>query len=108
MKRTETIKDKDIFNNIIKKGLFHKNEYYCIYRMKKEEDKINYGVAISKKVGNAVTRNKLKGQTRAIIDNHRNLFKNKHNYIIMIRKSCANAPYDVLDKALIDLLESFR
>lgn len=106
MKRTETIKDKKLFNNIIKKGKFKKNEYYVLYNIEKEDQIINYGVAISKKVGNAVTRNKLKRQTRAIIDSHRNLFKNNHNYIIMIRKSCANTEYNVLDKALIELLES--
>lgn len=106
MRREETIKDKKLFNNIIKNGKFKKNEYYVLYNMNKEEQKINYGVAISKKVGNAVIRNKLKRQTRAIIDSHRNLFKNNHNYIIMIRKSCANTKYEVLDKALIKLLEN--
>ena len=106
MKREETIKDKKLFNNIIRNGKFKKNEYYVLYNIRKEEPKISFGVAISKKVGNAVTRNKLKRQTRAIIDSHRNLFKNSHNYIIMIRKSCANMKYDVLDQALVKLLEN--
>lgn len=105
MKRKETIKDKKLFNNIIRNGKFVKNKYYVIYNMIKDESNINYGVAISKKVGNAVTRNKLKRQTRAIIDNHRNLFKNNHNYIIMIRKSCSNTKYKNLEEALIELLE---
>lgn len=106
MKREETIKDKKLFNNIIRNGKFKKNEYYVLYNISKDDPKINYGVAISKKVGNAVTRNKLKRQTRAIIDSHRNLFKISHNYIIMIRKSCANTKYEVLDKALVKLLEN--
>lgn len=105
MKRIETIKDQKLFNNIIKNGQFKKNNYFVIYNIMKEESKINYGIAISKKVGKAFLRNKLKRQTRAIIDNHRNLFKNNNNYIIMIRKSCANAEYNVLDKALVELLE---
>ena len=71
MKREETIKDKNLFNNIIRTGKFKKNSYYVIYNIKKEEEKINYGIAISNKLGKAVVRNKLKRQTRAIIDKHR-------------------------------------
>lgn len=106
MKRRETIKDKKVFNNLIRNGRYNKNEYFIVYSSKTTEEKINYGIAISKKVGNAVTRNKLKRKTRAIIDNNRNLFKNKHNYIIMIRKACIECKYSELENALIKLLET--
>ena len=105
MKRIETIKDQKLFNNIIRNGKFTKNNYFVIYNIMKEDDKINYGIAISNKVGNAVTRNRLKRQTRAIIDNHRNLFKNDHNYIIMIRKGSVGVEYQILERALVELLE---
>lgn len=105
MKRIETIKDQKLFNNIIKNGRFTKNNFFVIYNIMKEESIINYGIAISNKVGKAVVRNKLKRQTRAIIDSHRNLFKNNRNYIIMIRKDCAGADYKTLEEALVNLLE---
>ncbi len=105
MKRIETIKDQKLFNNIIKNGQFKKNNFFVIYNIMKEEPNIMYGIAIGKKVGKAHLRNKLKRQTRAIIDSHRNLFQNGHNYIIMIRKGCANAAYNVLEQALVELLE---
>ncbi len=105
MKRTETIKDQKLFNNIIRNGKFIKNNFFVIYNIRKENDQINYGIAVSNKLGKAVVRNKLKRQTRAIIDNHRNLFKNGHNYIIMIRKGSVGAEYKDLDRALVELLE---
>ena len=105
MKRIETIKDQKLFNNIIRNGSFKKNKYFVLYNIMKEKEKNSYGIAISNKVGNAVTRNKLKRQTRAIIDNHRNLFKNNNNYIIMIRKGCLDQDFQTLDNALLDLLE---
>ena len=64
MKRIETIKDKKLFNNIIRNGKFKKNEFYVIYNIKKEEEQQFFGIAISNKVGKAVIRNKLKRQTR--------------------------------------------
>ena len=105
MKRIETIKDQKLFNNIIRNGKFVKNNFFVIYNIMKEEEKINYGIAISNKVGNAVIRNKMKRQTRAIIDNNRNLFKKGNNYIIMIRKASVGTNYNELERALIELLE---
>lgn len=105
MKRTETIKDKRLFNSIIKDGKFKKNKEYVIYIMKREDEKINYGIAISNKVGHAVVRNKLKRQTRSIIDNNRNLFKNGHNYIIMIRKAASELSFQNMNNSLKSLIE---
>lgn len=105
MKRIETIKDQKLFNNIIRNGKFIKNNFFVIYNIRKEEGQINYGIAVSNKLGKAVVRNKLKRQTRAIIDNHRNLFKNGHNYIIMIRKGSVGVNYQLLERALVELLE---
>lgn len=108
MKRIETIKDRRIFNNIIKNGKFIKNQYFVIYYMKSESENNKYGIAVSNKLGKAVVRNKLKRQTRAIIDDNKNLFKNAFNYIIMIRKTCTEAEYSTMNEAFKSLLEKDR
>ena len=105
MKRVETIKDQKVFNDIIKNGHFIKNDFFVIYNKEREDEKIQFGIAISNKVGKAYIRNKLKRQVRFIIDQNRNLFKNNNNYIIIIRKSCPNAKYNELEDALVSLLE---
>ena len=105
MKRIETIKSREEFNDIIKTGKYIKNDYYIIYNKESELGKTRFGIAISNKVGKAFLRNKLKRQTRSIIDKNRNLFKNNNNYIIMIRKSCAEAKYQTIEKAFIALIE---
>ena len=102
MKRIETIKSKEEFNNIIRTGKYNKNQYYILYYISNNENK--FGIAISNKVGHAFIRNRLKRQTRSIIDENRNLFKKGFNYIIMIRKSCVGTNYEILNKALIELI----
>lgn len=104
MKRIETIKDKILFSNIIQKGKYKKNDLYIIYIMKREDEKKMFGIAISNKVGHAVVRNKLKRQTREVLDENKNLFKNGYNYIIMIRKRCTLASFSELKKAIVDLI----
>ena len=58
MKRYEMIKDRNIFNKLINKGKFNKNKYFVIYYEKNDTDKTNYGIAISKKYGKAVEKEK--------------------------------------------------
>lgn len=106
MKRTETIKNQNLFNEIIKTGSFKKNKYFVIYNKPNINTNKMYGIAVSKKFGKAVQRNKIKRQTRAIIDTNQKLFKNGYNYIIMIRKSCKDEKYSILEEALLNLLEN--
>ena len=105
MKRIETVKDSKSFNDIIKNGKFIKNNYFVIYYKDNEIEKNKLGIAISNKIGKAHIRNRLKRQTRAIIDECRNMFKNEYNYIIMIRKTCKEAEFNDMNKALKSLLE---
>jgi ribonuclease P protein component len=105
MKRIETIKDSKSFNDIIKNGKFIKNNYFVIYYKDNESENNKLGIAISNKIGKAHIRNRLKRQTRAIIDEYRNMFKNNFNYIIMIRKTCKEAEFTNMNQALKSLLE---
>lgn len=104
MKRNQMIKSHEDFNVVINKGKKIKNQYFLVFIMPKKEEKTKFGIAVGKKVGNAVVRNKFKRQMRSIIDNNKFLFKNYHNYIIMIKKECLNIPYNLLEKSLRELL----
>ena len=88
MKKSETIKSKQEFSKLIKNSKFIKNNDFVIYYNENNLSKKRFGIAISNKIGNAVIRNKLKRQTREIIDKLKTLFKNEQDYIIMIRKGC--------------------
>ena len=105
MKRSQTIKSQKEFNYLIKNAKFKKNNYFVIYYNINNENRTMYGIAISRQVGKANERNKLKRQVRNIIDKNQKLFKNNYNYIIMIRKSCKEVKYNILEQALTNLLE---
>lgn len=103
MKRYEMVKSHDDFNEIIKKGYKKSNKYMVLFYLKKDYIKPNFGIAVGKKLGNAVVRNKFKRQFRNIIDNNRFLFQNYHNYIIMIKKEANSADFKTLEKEFINL-----
>lgn len=105
MKKNEVVKKKEDFNSIIKTCPFFKNKYFTIYIRKREENISNFGLAISKKVGNAVVRNKLKRQLRMIIDKNKDIFSKSCDYIIMIKKECVEASFQELEKKLTELIK---
>ena len=85
MKRYEMIKDKKYFNSIIRQGKYSKDKNFVIYYINNKSGASKFGIAIKKSIGSAVDRNRLKRQTRAIIDDNRKIFKKSYDYIIMIR-----------------------
>ena len=105
MKRYEMVKSHEEFNEIINKGNRLKGKYAYIFSKEKEFDKTKLGIAVGKKLGNAVVRNKFKRQFRNIVDKNRFLFKNNNNYIIMIKREANNASFSELETDLINTLK---
>ena len=105
MKRREMVKSHEDFNEIINKGKKKKGKYMVLFALKKDFIKPNYGIAVGKKLGNAVIRNKYKRIMRSILDNNKFLFSNYYNYIIMIKKEAINANYKDLQDELIGLMK---
>ncbi len=105
MKRYEMVKSHADFNEIIKNGKKLKGKYVYIFSKEKDFAKPNFGIAVGKKLGNAVVRNKFKRQFRNIVDKNRFLFKNNNNYIIMVKREANNASFSELELDLIDALK---
>lgn len=105
LKKKEVVKKKEEFNSIIKTCPYKKNKYFTIY-IKKRENKIPcFGLAISKHVGNAVVRNKLKRRLRMILDQNKDIFSNSCDYIIIIKKECVKETFAILEKNIVELIK---
>ena len=109
MKRYEMIKDKKMFNGIMKHGYYNKNSKFVVYYKEAPSNIFpHFGIAIRNDIGHAVIRNRLKRQTRSIIDNNKNLFKKNKDYIIMIRNECLKNNFKELNDALVKLLKGIE
>ena len=104
MKKKDTIKSQREFSNIIKNSEFFKTNEFTIYYKENNFNKKRFGIAVSSKLGNAVVRNRLKRQTREIINKLNYLFKNNQDYIIMIRKGSLSTSFSIRLKNLEDKL----
>lgn len=102
MKKYEIVKKNTEFNDIINKGAYLKNKYYYIYYKDNSFSFPRFGLAVSKKCGNAVNRNRIKRQLRTIIDANKKMFLN-YDYIIMVSKRINEISFDKMENELKEL-----
>ena len=69
MKKINIVKKNLEFNEIIKKGKKYYSDLFFVYILKNSFPYNRFGISVSKKVGNAVIRNKYKRRIKNIIDN---------------------------------------
>lgn len=108
MKKINIIKKSNDFNRIIKKRNGKSNDLFIINQEPNNLNKAMFGITLTKKIGNAVVRNKLKRQIKSIIDNNKNIYQNNKNYIIIIKKEALNASYQEKEQKLIKLFEKIK
>ena len=100
MKEKFRVKNKELFNDIIKKGRQTKSKYFYIYYKDNNLDFPRFGIAVGKKLGKAVVRNKYKRIIRNILNENKKTFKNNRDYIIMIKKTGLDKSYNELKEDL--------
>ena len=92
MKKINILKNSRDFDRIIKSNKPYIYKDYVIYIEKNTNDYHKFGISVSKKLGNAVNRNKIKRQVRSIID--QNDYQNNFNCIIIVGKGINEKSFD--------------
>ena len=104
MKKKFIIKSSNEFDHIINNGKKINGKIITLYYYPSDNNKVYFGFAVGKKIGNAVDRNKVKRKIRMIVHNNQFLFSNKYKYIIMLRKDCLLFSHDSWEKDLVNIL----
>ncbi len=100
MKKINILKSNLDFNRIIRTYKPIKSKNFVIYFEYNTNDTYHFGISVSKKIGNAVTRNKYKRRIRSIIS--KKSYKNNFNCIIILKKSVLECSYKELEEELLD------
>ena len=105
MKKYEIIKEHKEFDNIINTGKYNKGSYFVIYYKDNNINRNRFGIAVSKKTGTAVIRNRLKRVTREILNKYKNMFKNNYDYIIIVKRNALNTSFNVLEDDILNIIK---
>ena len=105
MKKLNIIKKQDDIDNVIKNGKMYKNRFYFVYRLYNKDNKYyRFCICVSKKLGNAVVRNKNKRQIKDIIDKSNLMFPRENDYVIILKKEISSASFEEKRKYLLEIL----
>ena len=104
MKVINRIKSNEDFAFTVKKGQVLKHNPYLVHFIKNELNVCRIGISVSKKVGNAVTRNRVKRQTRAMCDSLVQYTSHTFDVVIIIKPEFLNGSFDDNKKVLNNLL----
>ena len=98
------VKSTRDFDKIIKEGKYLKNKYFVIYYKDNNLPYDRFGISVSKKLGNAVFRNKYKRKLRSIIDNYKKECINSKDYIIILRKEAISKNFNDLQQEFLNIM----
>ncbi|WP_062051969.1 ribonuclease P protein component [Bacillus sp. JCM 19034] len=109
MKSEQRIKKSQEFSIVFKRGQSVANRQFVLYTLwKKEQSEFRLGLSVSKKVGNAVTRNRVKRYIRECFRIKQDLIKNQYDYIVIARNPTAKMSYHEVEKSLMHVLKKAK
>ncbi len=99
MNKEFILKKNEEIEKVVKSGRKSVSNFFIIYN--KENNSISnlYCVSVSKKIGKAHVRNKIKRRIKDIL--MKNKMDLRKKYVIIIRKEALNATYNELKETLI-------
>ena len=104
MKVINRIKANEEFVLTVRKGKTLKNSSYVVHYLKTERNICRIGLSVSKKIGNAVVRNRIKRQIRAMCNSLINYSDYTSDIVIVAREQFLNLDFESNKQALKNIL----
>ena len=109
MNKKQRIKKNEEFSQVFKHGRSVANRQFVLYVLKKEgQPYFRLGLSINKRVGHAVTRNRIKRYIREVFRTKSDEIVANVDYVVIARKPTATMTYHEVEKSLIHVLKKAR
>ena len=105
LKRINRLKKRYQFNYVYKSGEHFSGEHMVLYVASSKTKNIKVGLAVTKKVGHAVVRNKVRRRLREIIKKQVPNLKQNNNIIVVARDNITEASFEKLSNEFLKLIK---
>lgn len=99
-----SLKKNADFRRVYRTGFSVADRYLVIYKSASNSEKPQIGFSISKRLGNAVKRNRIKRRLREICRLNLEKFDGGHNYVIIVRVAAQNCNYRTLEQSVFNVI----
>lgn len=106
MNKEHIIKSNIDFQRIINDNKPYRYKDYILYIEKNNEKNYRFGFSVGKKIGHAVTRNKIKRQLRNIVSKKN--YQNGFNCIIIVGSNVLNKSFQEMEINLYNALYKLK
>ena len=105
MKKNFRVKREKDFKAIFKEGTSFVNRKFVIYRLENKQKHFRVGLSVSKRLGNAVTRNQIKRRIRHILQNAKGEISEDVDFVVIARNGVEALGYAEMEKNLLHVLK---
>lgn len=104
MQNTVSIKENRDFTRLYKSGKFYSSDCLILYVRKNRLDQNRLGVTVSKKVGKAVVRNRVRRRIKESYREIESRISASYDFVVVARGKAAECDYKKIRSALIYLM----
>jgi ribonuclease P protein component len=104
----ERIRKKKDFLHLYKKGTRYRGKYFLLIYLSNEFAYSRVAVVASKKLGNAVQRNRIKRRFRTLFRRNKTLLQKPLDLIIIPQREIHDADWKILEKSYMAVLKSMN
>lgn len=105
MRFSHSMKENSLFRRLYARGKSAANSYLVIYCRKNGSTENRIGYTVSKKLGHAVVRNRVRRRLREIYRLHETEFLPGRDLVVVARSRAVGAPYAKLEHSFLSLAE---
>ena len=103
------LRNRADFSRVYRHGKSFANHQFVVYWFsKKEVERFRVGISVSKKVGNAVVRNRMRRLVKEIVRHHESEIAGGLDIVFIVRKGALSMEYSELEKSVLHVLRKAK
>ncbi|ADL13834.1 ribonuclease P protein component [Acetohalobium arabaticum] len=106
--KSERLTKTHQFQQVYNHGYSIANNLIVMYMLKKKQKQRRIGFSVSKKIGNAVVRNRIKRILKEIYRRNKNKLITNIDLVLIGRKRISDSSYQEIKRAVFDLFEQAK